>query len=340
MTLIVIALLVRAARARFRPSGAVRRAALVLLAVSASACSPGYQYLSVVSDGPEGWPARPAGIVPIEEALSGCSSGQPIGPSVQFACPDAQEVHVVRVRGESGDDACRRFVAEMYRADERAGLSLAGGLPAYANASGGSEGGLVAACAPHPVRGMLVAMVGGAPLDTAFVVRTLPAVLREPLPDRLAGPRRPDSLAFFGRWLPVDPVCKPRGVQNLSCFPYGQMDWQAYSSLERAEQALDARVHHTAAERGGKVLADETVACVFEGVVATCRQVTYRLPVSKLLTLGRSNVLIANYVAQTVRGRHALAVCSYYDDQGSTTQPAPLCREAFVLDGEAREDEG
>ena len=304
-----------------------------------SGCSTGYSYLALspAAPGAEN-PARPQDVPAATAVLTDCSGVQLDEALIHLACDDAQEVYAARYDAEIEPESCEGIASDVYR-----GANLVGGpdlrLPAPSltyradieDPTGLGSVSAVVACSPAPQGGLLfLTAIGGLRLDNAFYERALPAIAYDGVPASVVGSRRPDSLDFFGRALPVHPSCRLIGARNLSCYPSGQMDWSEFGSLADAQAALERRVQASVAA-GATVLEDEALECTFEGVATSCRRVVYRMPVSRILTLGASNVLIAYYVAEGVRERNAQAVCSFYDDQAPEGGLAALCAESFEL---------
>ncbi|MEM9998200.1 MAG: hypothetical protein AAF809_10915 [Bacteroidota bacterium] len=300
-------------------------------------CSHGYAYRPLT-------PTKAAsesetlaeGIAEAEAALADCAGAQ-LSPSViHLGCDNAQEVYAARYDAEVEAEACEAIASDVYRGAEIvSGPDLQLPPPSFTYRTtidtplGNSLA--VVSCSPSADGGLLflTAFAKGR-LDNGFYTRALPTIANEGVPASLVTSLRPDSLEFFGRALPVSGACRLMGARNLSCYPYGQMDWSGFDSLEAAQASSDQR-RSASVEVGATVLEDEVVACSFEGIDTTCRKVVYRLPVSRLLTLGASNVLVTYFVEEEVRGHSAQAVCSFYDDQAPEGGLAPLCEEAFEL---------
>lgn len=302
-------------------------------------CSTGYSYLALTPAEPVTEnPARPQDIPTATSALADCSGVQLNEALIHLACDDAQEVYAARYDAEVEPESCQGIASDVYR-----GSNLVGGpalqlpdpsLTYRADIEASTGMGAVSAvvsCSPAPQGGLLfLTAIGRLQLDRAFYERALPAIAYDGVPASIVGSRRPDSLNFLGRALPVHPSCSLMGARNLSCYPSGQMDWSEFNSLADAQAASERRVQ-ASVSAGATVLEDESVECEFEGVATSCRRVVFRLPISRILTLGASNVLIAYYVAEEVRGQNAQAVCSFYDDQAPEGGLAALCAESFEL---------
>ena len=351
MTVLLLLFLVRAFRSH--PWGVrlrtlrMRGTLALLMSTVATGCAPWYEPLAVLPADPKLFDgtAQAPGVYRVAEALEGCDGVQRRSTEVEFACMDGQEIRVRRY--EAGPDGCRHLMRKTAGPALDAPLPL--GLPPASVALSGQgvegslQAGVAAACVPQRGGEVLVVAMVGAPLDSALVSRVLPALAYAPIPDSLVVTGQPDSLAFFGRALPVHASCRLVGARNLSCYPNGQMDWAEYSTHERAEVIVEQRIQ--ALRLHGKVSEEEDVACTFEGVATTCRRVVveprlnlFQRGLAWVFSAGQSLRLVVYLVAEEVRGRHAVAACSLYDDQMLSNGLTWLCMEAFSLrDAEALE---
>lgn len=314
-------------------------AALVL-----AGCSSGVATLPI-STYADGNAARPAEVAPAAEALADCAGLQVAPYVVQFACEDAEVVFAARYdvepTPEAISDACLAVTAELFDGAVLTGPAVRLPEPAATQTVHTSEsehGGSLVTCSVAREGGMTVvtATPAMAPVDPAAHVEPL---AWDGVPAGIVTGVRPDSVAFVGRMLPLRGNCRLMGPQNLSCAPYGQMSWERFSSVDLA-RTFEAEKVAQLTRLGGEVRSDEQVECTFEGQATTCRRVVFRAPISRVLTLGASNVLIAVYATGEVRGVPSQVVCSYFDDQSPEGVLAPLCREAFALsNADVRPDE-
>ncbi|MEL6615432.1 MAG: hypothetical protein AAFQ43_06830, partial [Bacteroidota bacterium] len=233
---------------------------------------------------------------------------------------------------EAIEEACLAVTAELFEGAVVQGPSAR--LPEpwatqTVRTADAEPGGTLVTCSVAREGGMMVVTA------TPTLAPVGPETHAEPLawdgvPAGLVTGPRPDSVAFVGRMLPVRGSCQLMGPQNLSCAPFGQMSWERFSSLDLA-QAFETEKVAQLTDLGAEIQSDERVDCTFEGEATTCRRVVLRMPFSRILSLGASNVLIAVYATGEVRGTPSQVVCSYYDDQSPEGVLAPLCREAFAL---------
>jgi len=187
----------------------------------------------------------------------------------------------------------------------------------------------VALCVPHKDGGLALFMgFPVVPVDLETVRETMAAVAFDGMPATRLSPRMPRTTPLLGRSLQVPGTCRFMGAQNLSCYPYGQMDWSRFSSMDRARQVMDMKIS-AGKEQAASVVTDTTVACTLEGAETTCRRILYKATATRIPTLGASNRLIVYYAAARVRGTPSQVTCSFFDDQAGPNGLAMLCRESF-----------
>jgi hypothetical protein len=277
---------------------------------------------------------RPAGAG--AAALATCAGLRFDPARVLLECDDDQQVYLIRYAAEPDAAVCRRLVGANLR-----GVALAPGpalaLPARTEVfSATAEGppGLpprpaVAACAPAAGGGALLAITFGGDAG-----RVLPALAWGGLPAGLDGVATPDSVDVFGRALWVHPSCRLLEPRNLQCESDGQMSWSRFSSAAAAEAAAEAHAVRVLAN-ASETFVDERVGCRFEGVPTVCRRIAAQVSfgaLGNLLTAGQSRRLVIVVAAADVRGQHAQAECSFFDDQAAPGALATLCRESFDID--------
>lgn len=271
------------------------------------------------------------------EALAACAGLRFDASRVLLECLDDQQVFLVRYAAPPTPETCRRLaraIAGGAALEPGPALALPAGSETFATtvrlSAGLPAAPAVVACSPVPDGGSLLALsiLGDA-------ARVLPALARDGLPPRLDGTATPDTVDLFGRGLAVDPSCRLLEPRNLQCSGDGQMSWTRFSTAERAAEARDQHTQRIL-DRATEVFSDERVPCRFEGVRTECRRVSARISfgtVGRLLAGGQSDRIVALSAAADVRGQHAQAECSFFDDQAAPGALATLCREAFEVDG-------
>jgi hypothetical protein len=294
----------------------------------------------------------PEGVLPLDEALEGCSGIQPHHQFVRFACQDDHLVYVARYRVEVEPKVCAAIAREVYPgATLRPGPDLPLPSPSIVFEVIGEDeeepepdAGVVVVCVPHRRSGLSFITMMGVPLDASVRDQVLPALAFRGVPDARVTSRQPGSLDLLGRPLAVHSSCRLNSPQNLSCYLGGQMDWMTYGSIWKARIALIKRMAAYRTARG-RIVREEDVECVFEGVSTTCQRVILAAKPSLFMRLlgeiqepGASWTLVIYHVAETVRGRPAVAVCSFYEDQAGSNGLAALCAESFEIPGDSGEE--
>ena len=280
--------------------------------------------------------------IPSSDSLFQSCWGVRLGKGVfEMQCRDHRRFYVARYDVSSSAEQCRTVIQRVYREASlhegpRLGLPdsshvyrLTGMAGAEVSGSAGTKG--LAVCVPHRDRGLglLLAQQGLVP-DSTYAASALMTLAYNGVPGGRVLSDTSSEVPFLGRALPVHASCEFKDAQNLSCFPNGQMNWGTFSTVDRAQKAQSLQIQ-ASRQSAESVLSDTTIACTFEGVKTQCRRIVYRAPVSKIATLGASNVLIAFYATARVRGRPARAVCSLYRDQARSNGLAPLCQETFEV---------
>ena len=299
--------------------------------------------------------SRPDSIPSSDSLLSDCSGVRFDDGTWVMQCTDLDLYRIERYRTDATPAKCREIAGKRFGSERVTpapqpfpapsfGFYLKGDVPTPVLPGSvpdsivqRSESGISGyiACAPHPKKGMMfMAAVVGLDFDSLRIPHTLTAIAYDGAPEERVMSLRPSDMPLLGRTLDVDPSCELMGAMNLSCFPYGQMNWARFSTIERARTVNELQ-RVSSLEAASEVLADTTVSCTFEGVETECRNTVFRAPVSKILTLGASNVLSAYYVATEVRGIPSHAVCSFFSDQAEPNGLALLCSESFEVPSSA-----
>lgn len=283
-------------------------------------------------------PDRPAEVAPATDALADCVGVQTAPYAIELSCLDATVINAIGLNLSTAPlelvDSCDRVskrVMEDVPLVEGPDLQLPHPSLTWRTAQDGSPAAeTLVVCSPYREGGLLYTTASA--FAGALPEGLVESIAWDGVPAPLVTSPWIDDIPFLGRVLPRRGGCRLLGAQNLSCAPNGQMSWERYSSVERAQASEDRKVAELTA-RGAEVQSDERVPCTFEGEITECRRVVARAPISKLLTLGASNVLVAYYATGEVRGQAAQAVCSFYEDQAPEGGLAYLCREAFTIPG-------
>lgn len=150
--------------------------------------------------------------------------------------------------------------------------------------------------------------------------------IRQLFPAKVYTPMVIDSFAFAGRSLVLGSLCNWRGIRNVQCADYGQMNWSEFRTAERAKEMVEKQYEITAERHLGKVLSSDSVVIDFEGQKTAALKVLYRINLPSALT-GGSNLLMVYYLSAEVRNRHVACVLSQYTYMSRLDQLAPLLRD-------------
>lgn len=284
--------------------------------------------------------ARPSTLPPSDSLFQKCSAVKFEGGQWQMSCTDLITYFGIRYDATFSKETCRDVLRQYDQVseadqewfpllDQAYTFRITGMSPRIKTGTSGVDG--LAACIPHREGGVaLLVAQRGLTFDRSAATKAITVLAFDGVPDTRTVPRRPSKTPLLGRTLKVAPSCKFMGAQNLSCFPYGQMDWGRFSSLKKARHAQDLKISE-ARKKASTVLRDTTVQCTFEEVETQCRWMMYEATATKIPTLGASNKLIALYAAADVRGIPAQATCSFFLDQAEPNGLALLCSESFKV---------
>lgn len=229
-----------------------------------------------------------------QDSLVQSCSGVMLGKGVfEMQCRDHHRFYVARYDASPSPERCRTVLQRVYDGvtlTEGPSLDLADSTRTY-RLAGMGDGGIgpdrspgLAACGSHRKGGLgLLLAQEGLVFDSLFATQMLTTLAHEGLPGARVLSRTPSEVPFVGRTLPVHSSCELKGAQNLSCFPNGQMNWGAFSTLARAREAQSLQIEGSRRSVEA-VLADTTVGCAFEAVETQCRRLVYRAPVSRIAT--------------------------------------------------------
>lgn len=139
-----------------------------------------------------------------------------------------------------------------------------------------------------------------------------------------------DSIYFVNRYIPLGPICNWQGVKNIQCPYRGQMDWEILTSLERAENYIQQRIHTTSNKKRSKILSKEEVPVIFEGKEVIAKKYVYQIKLPKIL-LGGTNTLIVYYVLSEIDSNFIACILSHYENDNNSAELPPLIQEVMKL---------
>lgn len=154
------------------------------------------------------------------------------------------------------------------------------------------------------------------------------------IPQSVYEPMNIDSINFAGRKLPLGRSCRWMGINNVQCPYYGQMNWSVHKTLEDASSSADNQYKVIQAKKQGKVVSEEEVNVVFEGVEVKAKKIVYDFKGVTSLLVGMSGgkTLTIYFVAAPVRQNFVSCVMSFWNND--TINPSglpPLLEQVMKL---------
>lgn len=125
-----------------------------------------------------------------------------------------------------------------------------------------------------------------------------------------------DSINFAGRRIALGSSCRWMGVNNLQCPDYGQMNWSLHETIQDASQTVDNQFNVIKARKQGKIISEENVAIIFEGVETTAKRIIYDIKGINSLLVGISGgkTLTVYFVSASVRNYNISCVLSHWNN--------------------------
>ena len=170
--------------------------------------------------------------------------------------------------------------------------------------------------------------------DPAFEKEFIRLILNNLIPKNIYTPLQIDSINFAGRKIKLGSVCQWRGINNVQCPNYGQMNWSVHKNLVDASQCANDQFYITQAKKFGKVVSEEMVDVIFEGTEIKAKKVIYDFTgiTAVITTMNGANRLIIYYVASPVRQFFVSCVMSFWTiDYTNENGLPPLLGEVMQL---------
>jgi len=139
-----------------------------------------------------------------------------------------------------------------------------------------------------------------------------------------------DSLNFIGRKIKVFNGCQWMGPANFSCSYNGQISWSLYRSIDSALEATELSIDLTKSKKTFKLISEESVDVLFEGIPTNATKIVYKSKAPKILT-GISSPLDVYYITQQVRGKFVSCVISFYESEMVNNKPPYLASQIISI---------
>ena len=169
------------------------------------------------------------------------------------------------------------------------------------------------------------------PLPNSLIYQIIDLITNKEVPEDSFDKLRLSNLNFAGREINLPNDCNWMNVNNMQCPYNGQMNWSLHNSLESAEKSNAFQLAGTRSKNGGKVISEEEVDVVFEGVETKAKRIIYDLNGVNTLLAGGENLTVY-YVAAKVRDHYVSCVMSFWNNDN--VQPSgltPLLEEVMSL---------
>ncbi|WP_316836100.1 hypothetical protein [Pedobacter nutrimenti] len=152
--------------------------------------------------------------------------------------------------------------------------------------------------------------------DRVFERSFVQLLLNRSIPDSVYQSLQIDSINFAGRKIALGNQCYWMGVGNTQCPGHGQMSWSVHKDeLEAREDVLN-RYKVIKAKKNGRVLSEETVNVVFEGIEVRAKKIIYDFKglTSALVRMSGGQTLTVYFVNAPVRNQYVSCVMSFWNN--------------------------
>ncbi|MFT3825177.1 MAG: hypothetical protein QM731_14745 [Chitinophagaceae bacterium] len=168
--------------------------------------------------------------------------------------------------------------------------------------------------------------------DRDFERRFVKLINSKMIPSDIYAPMKIDSINFAGRKIALGGSCGWQGVNNVQCPYYGQMNWSVHRDLQDAIRTATNHSNANKGRNGIKVISEDSVAVLFEGVDIKVSKVVYDLKGVKSLLAGMSGgkTLTVYYVAAPVRNNFVSCVMSYWNNDNINPSGLPPLLEQVM----------
>ncbi len=162
--------------------------------------------------------------------------------------------------------------------------------------------------------------------DKVFEHEFVQLILNDEIPKSNFSPTSTTQVNFAGRTLELGGVCSWMDVNSIQCPQYGQMNWSVYQDLEIAKNNVNYQLEITRAKKGGKIISEEQIDIVFEGIEVEAKKVVldFKGIKSLLASMSGGETLTIYYVAAPVRGNYVGCVLSHWNNDKIEENGLPL----------------
>ncbi|WP_303316512.1 hypothetical protein Q4Q34_06810 [Flavivirga abyssicola] len=169
-----------------------------------------------------------------------------------------------------------------------------------------------------------------------FERKMIELILSDEIPKSCFSNLKTDKINFAGRKIELGGSCNWMNINNIQCPYYGQMNWSVHKTKQSSDLSIENQLKATKIKNGGKVILEEEVEILFEGIETKAKKVLYDFTgVKSLLTSmsGGKNLTIY-YVSEKIRDNYVSCVLSFWNnDNINPSGLPPLLEEVMSIGG-------
>lgn len=168
--------------------------------------------------------------------------------------------------------------------------------------------------------------------NRAFERKMIDLILNNTIPKSCFSSIKTDSINFAGRIIKLGVNCNWMNTNNIQCPYYGQMNWSLHKTKASADLSLQNQLKATKVKNGGKIISEEEVSIVFEGITTKAKKVYYDLTgvTSLLASMSGGKNLTIYYVSEKVRDNYVSCVLSFWNNDNINSSGLPTLLEEVM----------
>ena len=168
--------------------------------------------------------------------------------------------------------------------------------------------------------------------DKTFERTLVKHIMERTIPKENFSSLRLDTINFAGRKIKLSRNCNWMNVNNVQCPYNGQMNWSLHKTLEDAKTNVNQQFEITASRKNGKVIFEDEVDILFEGVETKAKKVIYDFTgiTSVLASMSGGKTLTIYYVAEKVRNNYVSCVFSFWNNDAITQSGLTSLLDEFI----------
>ncbi len=165
-----------------------------------------------------------------------------------------------------------------------------------------------------------------------FERRMIDLIMGDKIPKSCFSSTKTNNIDFVGREIELGGNCNWVTLNNIQCPYYGQMNWSIHKTKESADLAVENQFKTTKSRNGGKVISEEDIEIIFEGVPTKAKKILYDFTgvTSLLASMSGGKHLIIYYVSEKVRGNYVSCVLSFWNNDSINPSGLPPLLEKVM----------